>query len=88
MVVPRYFPDASSALDVNKTEMAEILISDTASRAKVGGGAERGTGRRRTNTNTTMGGRSILQWLVWSLHEFDNGGGIGMVIRSCCREGL
>ena len=86
-VVPICFPDTSSASAsaANTTALVESVLSDTASRAKVGAGA--GPRRRRTKKNITTGGRYSLRRLGLSLRIFVDSSGIGIVIGSDRQEG-
>ena len=86
MVIPRCFPEASSALALAKrmTELMNIILLDPASRAK--SGSEAGYSRSTMTNNTMTGGHYILQRLGRSLCVFRYGGGIGMVIGSDRQE--
>ena len=90
LVVLRYCSDTSPALASASAEntmaLAEIFLSDTASRAKAGDGA--GSRRRRMKKSITTGGRSSIQRLGIYLCIFGDGGRIGIVIGIDRQEGL
>ena len=58
LVVPRCCPESSSALDINTTSLAEIILLDLTSREKYGSGA--GSRIRTRTKNMTVGGQYSL----------------------------
>ena len=86
MVLPRCFPEFSLdlALSENMTASEEIVLLDTASRAKAG--AEEGSMRRMKKENMTTEVQSSLQRFGQSICIFRDGGVVGIVIGSDQRK--